>query len=113
MKKTYNDKYNSCRLDADDEHILHRIDADDYPHTRRAVVPTSDVDNWEEIAVSDIPTQSKAEYDAEVERLIARRYSYGKEIEINRERDIHPDRYAAYLDYIAQCKVEARATKSK
>ena len=113
MKKTYNDKYNSYHLDADgDEFILHRIGSDSYSHIRHADVPAADVDNWEEIPVTDIPARTTAEYDAEVERLIARRYSYGKEIEVNRERDLHPDRYAAYLAYIDQCKAEAKATKN-
>ena len=97
------------RLDVPDTHILHRIGSDSYSHIRHADVPAADVDNWEEIPVADIPTRTKAEYDAEVERLIARRYSYGKEIEVNRERDLHPDRYAAYLAYIDECKAEAKA----
>lgn len=61
-----------------------------------------------EIAVTDIPPYTKAQYDAEVERLIAEKYSHGKEIEVNREHDTKPERFAEYLAYIEECKVRAR-----
>lgn len=48
------------------------------------------------------------EYVAEVERLIAERYSHGKEIEINREATTKPERFAEYLDYIEECKRRAK-----
>lgn len=68
----------------------------------------TDPDEWEEIDAAGQPSQTKAEYDAEVERLIALRYSYGKEIEVNRERDSKPAQFAAYLEYVEECKVRAR-----
>ena len=43
-----------------------------------------------------------------MERLIALRYSYGKEIEVNRERDTRPEQFAAYMAYVEECKVRAR-----
>lgn len=46
--------------------------------------------------------------DAEVERLIAERYSHGKEIEINREATTKPERFAEYLEYIEECKRRAK-----
>lgn len=63
---------------------------------------------YEECDITDKPLYSKDDYDAEVERLIALRYSHGKEVEINRERDEKPERFAEYLDYIGQCKQRAR-----
>ena len=96
-------------LDCDNDHILHRIGGDDYPVIRHTKVNPGDEDGYEEIAVSDIPPYTKGEYDAEVERLIALRYSHGKEVEINRERDIKPERFAEYMEYIGQCKAEAKA----
>lgn len=93
-------------IDTDAEHILHRIGSDDYSEIRHAMV--KDPDNWEEIAVADIPPYTKAQYDAEVERLIAERYSHGKEIEVNREHDTKPERFAEYLAYIEDCKVRAK-----
>ena len=93
-------------VDTDKDHILHRIDSDDYGEIRHAMV--SNPDEWEEIAVTDIPPYTKAEYDAEVERLIALRYSHGKEIEVNREHDTKPERFAEYLAYIEECKATAK-----
>lgn len=93
-------------IDTDAEHILHRIGSDDYSEIRHAMV--KDPDEWEEIAVADIPPYTKSQYDAEVERLIAERYSHGKEIEINREHDTKPERFAEYLAYIEECKVRAK-----
>lgn len=92
-------------------HILHRIGSDDYPEIRRSVV--KDPDEWEEIAVADIPHCTKAQYDAEVERLIAERYSHGKEIEINREHDTKPERFAEYIAYVEECKVKAKENLTK
>ena len=108
MQKTYNPNNNLWQLDTDESHILHRIGSGDYTENRHMQVKEVDLDNWEEIAVEDIPTYSKAEYDAEVERLIAERYSHGKEIEVNRERDTKPERFAEYMAYIEDCKLRAK-----
>lgn len=107
MKKTYRENLNMWALEADAGHILHRIGSDDYTGIRRTIV--KDPEQWEEIAEADIPPYTKAEYDAEVERLIAERYSHGKEIEINREHDTRPERFAEYLAYVDECKARAKA----
>lgn len=106
MEKTYKEKLGMWQLDTDQAHILHRKGSDDYTEIRHVTV--KDPDTWEEIAVADIPPYTKAEYDAEVERLIALRYSHGKETEINREREEKPERFAAYIAYVEQCKADAR-----
>lgn len=86
--------------------VLRRVGSEDGAHVRQAVV--ADPGEWEEIAEEDVPAYSKAEYDAEVERLIALRYSHGKEIEVNRERETRPERFEAYLAYVEACKAQAR-----
>ena len=86
---------------------MHRIGSDDYTEKRDAHV--SNPVEWEELALSEIPPYTKAEYDAEVERLIAERYSHGKEIEVNREHDTKPEQFAAYMAYIEECKAKAVA----
>lgn len=106
MEKTYKENLDMWQLDTDQGHILHKVGSDNYTEIRHAMV--KDPEAWEEIAVADIPPYTKAEYDAEVERLIALRYSHGKETEINRERDDKPERFAAYIAYVEQCKAEAR-----
>ena len=108
MNKTFNTRINRWEIDAAEGHILHRIGSDDYTENRHASVTADDLDNWEEIAVDAVPRYTKAQYDAEVERLIAERYSHGKEIEINRESTAKPERFAEYLDYIEECKRRAK-----
>ena len=100
---------NLVELCTDAEHILHRIGSEDYPTIRRIMVEATDAANYEEVSVADIPAYTKAEYDAEVERLIAERYSHGKEIEVNREHDTKPEQFAAYMAYIEECKARAVA----
>ena len=108
MEKIYKESIGLWQLRTDKSHILHRIGSDDYTEKRDAHV--SNPVEWEELALSEIPPYTKAEYDAEVERLIAERYSHGKEIEVNREHDTKPEQFAAYMAYIEECK--ARAVES-
>lgn len=109
MKKTYNDKYNSYHLDTDgDEFILHRIGSDSYSHIHHAVVPSADIDNWEEIAIADTPSYTQAKYKAKVVELIRQRYSIDDEAAILRQRDTKPEEFAAYNTYAEECKAEAR-----
>ena len=100
---------NFVELCTDAEHILHCIGSEDYPTIRRIMVKATDAANYEEVSVADIPAYTKAEYAAEVERLIAERYSNGKEIEVNREHDTKPEQFAAYMAYIEECKARAVA----
>ena len=112
MDKTYKPSLKMWAIDTDKEHILHRITSEDYTKIRHIIVREEDLPNWEEIALEDIPKYTKTEYSNEVERLIALKYSHGKEIEVNREKDSKPDKYTEYLDYIEQCKIQARETLS-
>ena len=109
MKKTYNDKYKYYHIDTDsDEFVIHRIGSDSYSHIRHAVVPSADIDNWEEIAIADIPSYTQADYKAKVVELIRQRYSIDEEIAILRQRDTKPEEFAAYNTYAEECKAEAR-----
>ena len=107
MEKIYKESIGLWQLRTDKSHILHRIGSDDYTEKRDAHV--SNPVEWEELALSEIPPYTKAEYDAEVERLIAERYSHGKEIEVNREHDTKPEQFAAYMAYIEECEAKAVA----
>lgn len=86
--------------------FVHRIGTDTY-FKRGAVLKGDTVADYEE--ADEVPPYTKSEYDAEVERLIALRYSYGKEIEVNRERDSKPEQFAAYMAYVEECKATVRA----
>lgn len=103
IDKNYND---ITELIADDGCYLHRIDSDD--HTPLRQVATDDPTYWEELPLSERPAYTRSQYAAEVERLIAERYSHGKEIEVNREAATKPEQFAAYLAYIDECKERAK-----
>lgn len=106
MQKTFKESINMWGIHADEGKVLRRKGSTEPSDNRHATV--TDPDEWEDVDPADFPALSKAEYDAEVERLIALRYSYGKEIEVNRERDSKPAQFAAYLEYVEECKVRAR-----
>lgn len=113
MNKTFNTRTNRWNIDSAEGCILHRIGSEDYTEIHHASVTATDLDNWEEIADDAVPPYTKAQYDAEVERLIAERYSHGKEIEINREATTKPERFAEYLEYIEECKRRAKEMLSE
>lgn len=106
MQKRFKESINMWSIDADEGKVLRRKGSTERSENRHATV--ADPEQWEEVDPAELPALSKAEYDAEVERLIALRYSYGKEIEVNRERDTKPAQFAAYLEYVEECKVRAR-----
>lgn len=106
MQKTFKESISMWSIEAEEGKVLRRKGSEEPSAIRHATV--TDPEEWEEADPADFPALSKAEYDAEVERLIALRYSYGKEIEVNRERDTKPAQFAAYLEYVEECKVRAR-----
>lgn len=110
MQKTFKESISMWSIDADEGKVLRRKGSTERSENRHATV--TDPEQWEEVDPAELPALSKAEYDAGVERLIALRYSYGKEIEVNRERDSKPAQFAAYLEYVEECKVRAREEAS-
>lgn len=108
MQKRFKESINMWGIHADEGKVLRRKGSTERSENRHATV--TDPDEWEDVDPADFPALSKAEYDAEVERLIALRYSYGKEIEVNRERDTRPEQFAAYMAYVEECKVRAKET---
>lgn len=108
MQKRFKESINMWSIEAEEGKVLRRKGSTERSENRHATV--TDPDEWEEIDAAGQPSQTKAEYDAEVERLIALRYSYGKEIEVNREHDTRPEQFAAYMAYIEECKVRAKET---
>lgn len=66
------------------------------------------VDDFLEVEAPPAPLPyTKRQYSAEVERLIARRYSHGQEIQLLVEKDADPQAYADYRAYVEQCKLTA------
>ncbi len=106
MNKTYKENLNMWALDTDADHILHRVGSDDYTPIRHTTV--KDPDEWEEIAVGDIPLYTKAEYKAKVVELIRTRYDQDDENGILRQRDSKPEEFAEFNEFVEQCKKEAK-----
>ena len=106
MQKRFKESIGLWEITAGEGMVLRRRGSQEPSDAQRATV--ADPGEWEEADAAEQPSQTKAEYDAEVERLIALRYSYGKEIEVNRERDTRPEQFAAYMAYVEECKVRAR-----
>ena len=97
-----------AELTAADGYILHRIGNEDYPCITRASIATAQIDQWEELAVADVPRYTSSEYADEVERLIRERYSVSAELAILRQQAEKPDEYAAYYAFAEQCKRQAK-----
>lgn len=83
--------------------FLHRVDTEIY--VSRVAVALDTEQEWEE--VDSKPVYTKEEYDREVERLIALRYTIGQEIQFAREKEIAGEKYAKYLAYVEECKTTA------
>lgn len=78
---------------------------------RSVINPTLDEftnSGWEECQDSQeseyIPT-----LDELVEKLIRRRYTLNKELQINRKRDADPEQFDEYYQYVEQCINDARS----
>lgn len=74
--------------------------------TLHAALSGDTADSFEELSADDTPAYTREQYRAEVERLIAERYTTGQEIQFAREKET-ADGYADYLAYIEQCKARA------
>ena len=74
--------------------------------TLHGALPGDTADSFEELSADDTPAYTREQYRAEVERLIAERYTTGQEIQFAREKE-SADGYTDYLAYIEQCKARA------
>lgn len=98
-------------LDADAAHILHRIGSENYPDIHHTTVKAPD--QWEEIAVADIPPYTEAEYKARVEALIRERYTASDEFALinnvmSGATEKRQNEYAEYQAYRQECKARAK-----
>lgn len=115
---------NMVEITAEGENILHRIGSENYPEIRRIITPNPS--EWEEIAVTDIPLYTKAEYDAKVAELVREKYTADEEFALHRKMInavMSPDtisaddsanktleEYQAYNVYVQECKQKAKDT---
>lgn len=54
------------------------------------------------------PGSAKQMYDDRVNELIRTRYSLSEELSVLRKRDVKPLEFAAYNDFVEECKMRAR-----
>ena len=111
MNKTFKENINAWEISTDASHIIHRIGGEDYPILRRAIV--TDPEEWEEVAVEDIPPYTNAQYAAKVSELIHQKYSLDDEIALRANLEDDPtekrtNEFAEYLAFRKQCKEEAK-----
>ena len=111
MNKTYREDLSVWIVSTDSNHILHFKGSDNYNPIRK--LTTSNPEDWEEIAIENIPPYTNAEYAAKVSELIHSRYSLDDEIALYANLKDDPtekrtNEIAEYLDFRKQCKGEAK-----
>lgn len=112
MNTQYREDLKVWAISTDSEHILHRKGSDDYATIRKAI--TANPEDWEEIAIEDIPPYTIAEYNAKVAELIHERYDADKEMSLINNMmeaeptEAHKAEYSAYQAYRAECKQRAK-----
>lgn len=90
--------------------LVRRKGEGEQPFAKGMMLPSDTLDSFEEVDPAELAKEkyTKAQYRAEVERLIAERYTTGQELQFLREGDT-AEGYAEYLAYIETCKAEAKA----
>lgn len=111
MNTQYREDLKVWSIITDSEHILHRKGSDDYTTIRKAI--TANPEDWEEIAIEDIPPYTNAQYAAKVSELIHQKYSLDDEIALRANLEDDPtekrtNEFAEYLAFRKQCKEEAK-----
>ena len=111
MNTQYREDLKVWSISTDSEHILHHKGSDDYTTIRKAI--TANPEDWEEIAIEDIPPYTNAQYAAKVSELIHQRYSLDDEIALRANLEDDPtekrtNEFAEYLAFRKQCKEQAK-----
>ena len=112
MNKTYREDLNVWIVSTDNTHILHFKGSDSYSPIKR--LTTANPEDWEKIAIEDIPPSTIAEYNAKVAELIHERYDSDKEMSLINNMmeaeptEAHKAEYRAYQAYRAECKLKAK-----
>ena len=111
MNKTYREDLNVWIVSTDNTHILHFKGSDNYSPIKR--LTTANPEDWEEIAIEDIPPYTNAEYAAKVSELIHQKYSLDDEIALRANLEDDPtekrtNEFAEYLAFRKQCKEDAK-----
>lgn len=90
--------------------MIHRLGTEVYfPSGKGSATATDAPEAFEEVDAMPAPAPDESAYRAEVERLIAERYTVGQEIQFAREKELAGADYADYLAYVEECKVRAKS----
>ena len=65
--------------------VLRKKGSDPHSDLRQATVRATDLSDWEEVPVEDVPAYTKAEYDAKVSEMVRGRYSADEEFALQRK----------------------------
>ena len=111
MNTQYREDLKVWAISTDNTHILYRKGSDDYATIRKAI--TANPEDWEEIAIEDIPPYTNAQYAAKVSELIHQKYSLDDEIALRANLEDDPtekrkNEFAEYLAFRKQCNEEAK-----
>lgn len=55
----------------------------------------------------------EADYAAEVDRAVRKRYTISAELAILRQRDTKPEEFEEYYSFVEACKIKAREVKGR
>lgn len=125
MEKTYKESNGMWCLDADGEHVLHKVGSKDFTEIRHVTVKAALVDKWEELTVADWEERrAKQERDERYAVMLAaaihERYSVDDEIALaaninapalaadEEKAAAVAEEWAAYQAYRAECKERVR-----
>lgn len=105
-------------------HVIRKKGDKDPTDIRRRRINVDELDQWEEIAVSDIPPYTKSEYDKKVAEFVREKYTADEEFALQRKvinatmspETISEDatankvlsEYQAYNSYVQECKERAK-----
>lgn len=101
MNKTYREDLKVWTVSTDSNHILHFKGNDSYNPIRK--LTTANPEDWEEIAIEDIPPYTNAQYAAKVSELIHQKYSLDDEIALYANLKDNPTekRTNEFAEYLA------------
>lgn len=117
-------------ISTDSAHVIRKKGDKDPTGIRRRRVNADELDQWEEVAVEDLPPYTTDEYDAKVDALVKERYAQSEENAIMRKllnALLHPEaatlaetddaddalpkeiaQFEAYNAYVEDCKLRAK-----
>ena len=54
------------------------------------------------------PASFEQAYEGLIESLVRKKYTLGQELAVLRKRDVEPDEFRAYYEYVEKCKIDVK-----